>query len=41
MGDYLAQEFKEWNPEKHLYGKIRFFALAPQPPLPQQCRLVI
>jgi hypothetical protein len=41
MGDYLAQEFKEWNPEKHLYGKIRFFSLAPQPPLPQQCRLVI
>ena len=22
MGDYLVQEFKEWNPEKHLYGKI-------------------
>ena len=22
MGDYLVQEFKEWNPEKHKYGKI-------------------
>jgi len=22
MGDYLVQEFKEWNPDKHRYGKI-------------------
>jgi phage FluMu gp28-like protein len=22
MGDYLVKEFKEWNPDKHLYGKI-------------------
>ncbi len=22
MGDYLVQEFGEWNPEKHKYGKI-------------------
>jgi phage FluMu gp28-like protein len=22
MGDFLAQEFGEWNPEKHRYGKI-------------------
>jgi phage FluMu gp28-like protein len=22
MGDYLVQEFKEWNTEKHKYGKI-------------------
>jgi phage FluMu gp28-like protein len=28
MGDYLAQEFKEWNPEKHLYGKIELFTFS-------------
>lgn len=22
LGDYLVKEFKEWNPDKHLYGKI-------------------
>lgn len=22
MGDYLVEEFGEWNPDKHLYGKI-------------------
>ncbi len=22
LGDYLVQEFKEWNPDKHRYGKI-------------------
>ena len=22
MGDYLVKEFGEWNPDKHLYGKI-------------------
>jgi phage FluMu gp28-like protein len=22
MGDYLVKEFKQWNPEKHEYGKI-------------------
>ncbi len=28
MGDYLAQEFGEWNPEKHLYGKIELFTFS-------------
>jgi phage FluMu gp28-like protein len=28
MGDYLAQEFGEWNPEKHRFGKIELFTFS-------------
>jgi len=28
MGDYLAQEFGEWNPDKHKYGKIELFTFS-------------
>ena len=28
MGDFLAQEFGEWNPEKHRYGKIELFTFS-------------
>jgi phage FluMu gp28-like protein len=28
MGDFLAQEFGEWNPDKHRYGKIELFTFS-------------
>jgi phage FluMu gp28-like protein len=28
MGDFLAQEFGEWNPEKHRFGKIELFTFS-------------
>lgn len=28
MGDYLVKEFGEWNPEKHLFGKIELCNLS-------------
>ena len=30
FGDYLVKEFKEWNPEKHLYGKIKLVTFTNQ-----------
>ena len=28
MGDYLVQEFQEWNPEQHKYGKIELVTMS-------------
>jgi len=28
LGDYLVQEFKEWNPDKHRYGKIELLTFS-------------
>jgi len=30
MGDYLVQQFKEWNPDRHKYGKIELCTFTQQ-----------